>query len=651
MAPGRPPTRSGKAGLLSYATFLVAALTVAVLYGMARPHQPASEEMSALADRFRFTRFELPAPTEPVRKVRAVHPSMQRISAWVSAMGAAAALGDADGDGLSNDLCHVEPRTDQVSVMPVPGTGRRYASFVLHPAPLPYDATMAPMGCLIADLNEDGATDFLVYYWGRTPIAFLRKAGGDVPAAARYAAVEIVATRERWYSNAATLADLDGDGHIDLVIGNTYPDGSALLDAQASGVMVMPDTKSRSFNGGRNRLLLWAAGQSGERPSLRYVDASRALSDQIARGWTLAVAAGDLDGDSLPEIYFANDFGPDALLHNRSTPGRLRFEALRGEGGFNTPKSFVLGQDSYKGMGADLADLNGDGLMDIYVSNISTPWGLQEGHFLWLSSGHPERMRDGIAPYVQRSGRLGLDHSGWGWDSRLDDFDNDGVAEAVQATGFVKGKVNRWPELQALGTANDALLTDPRNWPKFQPGSDISGHEPNAFFVRDASGKYCDIAKEIGLGQPMVTRGVAIADVDGDGDLDFVFANQWEDSYFYRNDSPALGAYLALALRLPLDGRATPRVYSSLPNSTMPASVPAFGAHATLILPDGRRMSALVDGGNGHSGKRAPNLHFGLGAIPPDQPLKLEVRWRDRNGEQKRRSYAIKPGWHTVLLG
>jgi len=650
MAPGSPTPRSGIAGYLRYAASLVAVATVAVLYGMAKPHEPPAEEMSTLAERFRFTRFELPGPATPVREARAVHPSMERISAWVSAMGAAAALGDADGDGLPNDLCHVEPRTDRVSVMPVPGTGQRYPSFALHPAPLPYDTTMAPMGCLIADLNEDGAMDFLVYYWGRSPVAFLKKAGSNAPAAAGYAAQEVVAKRERWYSNAATLADLDGDGHLDLLVGNTYPDDSALLDAQASGVMVMPDTKSRSFNGGRNRLLLWAGAQSGERPSLRYADASRALSEKIARGWTLAVAAGDLDGDGLPEIYFANDFGPDSLLHNRSTPGKLRFEPLRGEGGFNTPKSFVLGQDSYKGMGADLADLNGDGLMDIYVSNISTPWGLQEGHFLWLSSGQPERMRDGVAPYVQGSGKLGLDHSGWGWDSRLDDFDNDGVAEAIQATGFVKGKVNRWPELQALGTANDALLTDPRNWPKFQPGSDISGHEPNAFFVRDASGKYCDIARQIGLGQPMVTRGVAIADVDGDGDLDFVFANQWEDSYFYRNDSPNPGAYLAVALRLPLQAQSAARVVPGPPGPQLSASRPAIGARATLILPDGRRMSALVDGGNGHSGKRAPNLHFGLGALTADQPLKLEVQWRDRDGKEMRRSFDIKPGWHTVLL-
>jgi hypothetical protein len=109
-------------------------------------------------------------------------------------------------------------------------------------------------------------------------------------------------------------------------------------------------------------------------------------------------------------------------------------------------------------------------------------------------------MRAGVAPYVQGAERLGLSHSGWGWDSRLDDFDNDGVLEAIQATGFVKGTANRWPELQALGTANDALLTDPRHWPKFGPGADISGHEPNAFFVRDASGKYVDIARDIGLG-------------------------------------------------------------------------------------------------------------------------------------------------------
>lgn len=635
--------------LVRYAGFLVALIVTVVLYGMALPHRPSADEQTSLAERFQFSRFDLPKPDGFVeRETRPVHPSMQRISAWVSAMGAAAALGDADGDGLPNDLCRVEPRSDQVQVLPVPGTGARYAPFLLTAAPLPDDASMAPMGCFIADLNEDGAMDFLVYYWGRTPIAFLRKADAGSEGKPRrdaYLAAEVVPGRERWYSNTATLADLDGDGHLDLVIGNTYPDGSRLLDAKASGVMVMPESTSRSANGGWNRLLLWAGAASGSRPAVHYRDESRALKESDARGWTLAVAAGDLDGDLLPELYFANDFGPDRLLHNLSTPGKLRFEALHGDGGFSTPKSFVVGQDSCKGMGADLADVNGDGLMDIYVSNISSSWALQEGHFLWLSTGETARMRDGVAPYVQGAERLGLSRSGWGWDAKLDDFDNDGVLEAIQATGFVKGTVNRWPELQALGTANDALLTDPRNWPKFQPGTDISGHDPNAFFVRDATGKYFDIAGRIGLGQPMVTRGVAVADVDGDGDLDFVFANQWEDSFYYRNDAAARHAFLGLNLLLP----AAPEQGGHAAHGMR--GRPAIGAEARVSLPDGRLLSAQVDGGNGMSGKRAPQLHFGLGDIAAGQALAVEIRWRDAHGQVQTRRLSLRPGWHTVVLG
>ena len=623
--------------LSRHGTLLTAVLVVLALYGMALPSRPPAEEQAEMAARFVFTPLAIPRPEGfREREVRPVHPSMERISAWVSAMGAAAALGDVDGDGLPNDLCHVEPRSDQVHVLPVPGTGARYAPFLLTPAPLPHNQTMAPMGCLIADLNEDGVMDVLVYYWGRTPVAFLRRTDSPAPSRRAYLAVEVAARVERWYSNAATLADLDGDGHLDLVIGNTYPDGSPLLDAQAGGVMVMPESTSRSTNGGRNRLLLWTGAGSGEAPQVRYRDASDALDAADARGWTLALAAGDLDGDGLPELYFANDFGPDRLLHNLSSPGRLRFERLHGKPGFTTPKSFVLGQDSCKGMGADLADVNGDGLMDIYVSNISSTWSLQEGHFLWLSTGRTERMRQGVAPYEQGAEKLGLSRSGWGWDAKLADFDNDGVLEAIQATGFVKGRVNRWPELQALGTANDALLRDPRNWPRFQPGSDISGHDPNAFFVRDRHGRYHDIAALIGLGGAVVTRGIAIADVDGDGDLDFVLANQGEDSTFYRNDTAQRQAFLGLNLLLPAaQGRGTP----------------AIGAEASVRLPDGRRLTAQVDGGNGQSGKRAPQLHFGLGNLPADRPLTVEVRWRDRTGRMQTRRLTLRPGWHTVVLG
>ncbi|HEV8628915.1 MAG TPA: CRTAC1 family protein, partial [Thermoanaerobaculia bacterium] len=282
----------------------------------------------------------------------------------------------------------------------------------------------------------------------------------------------------------------------------------------------------------------------------------------------------------------------------------------------------------------------GDGLLDLYVSNIAQPWALQESHFLWLSDGHPERMRAGVAPYVDRGEELGLARSGWSWDARLVDFDNDGVPEAVQAVGFVRGTTNRWPELHELAMGNDNNLSDPRSWHHFVPGDDISGQLTNPFFVRAGDGRYYDLAAAVGLGQSQVSRGIAVADVDGDGDLDFAVANQWETSYFYRNDAPHPGAALELDLRLP-----------ALLTRDVEATRPAVGAAATVRLPGGRRLVGQVDGGSGHSGERAPVLHFGLGALRAATPLLVDLRWRDGDGRVREGTLTVAPGRHRILLG
>jgi hypothetical protein len=343
------------------------------------------------------------------------------------------------------------------------------------------------------------------------------------------------------------------------------------------------------------------------------------------------MGAADLDGDLLPEIYFAHDFGPDRLLHNRSTPGHLEFVELEGRRDLTTPKSCVLGHDSFKGMGCDFGDVNGDGLLDIYVSNIATKFGLTESHFLWQSTGRVEEMKRGVAPYFQNSEKLGLSRSGFAWDSRLADFDNDGVLEAIQACGFIKGKINRWPELQALGTSNNKIIHNPRFWPSFKPGADLSGSDWNPFFVRGTDGRYYDIAPMLGLAEPMVSRGIAIADVDGDGRLDFVCANQWGPSYFFKNESPRAGAFLGLRL---VHGKGSP----------------AMGAVATVNLADGRKLVSQIDGGSGHSGRRSAEIHFGLGAAEKSKPVQVEIKWRNSEGKIQQSTLSLIPGWHTIQL-
>lgn len=125
------------------------------LYMLARLPTIPSSERQALANRFHFDHAVLPVvPGPEVRSVRPVNPSLQHIAAWISSVGAAVALNDLDGDGLPNDLCYVDVRTDQVIVAPAPGTGDRYRAFAIDAGPLFSRATMAPMGCLPGDMKK-----------------------------------------------------------------------------------------------------------------------------------------------------------------------------------------------------------------------------------------------------------------------------------------------------------------------------------------------------------------------------------------------------------------------------------------------------------------------------------------------------------------
>jgi hypothetical protein len=219
---------------------------------------------------------------------------------------------------------------------------------------------------------------------------------------------------------------------------------------------------------------------------------------------------------------------------------------------------------------------------------------------------------------------------------RFADLDNSGRPELLQAVGFLKGSKNRWPELQELAMANDETLKFPAAWPRFGADADLSGdNRHDHLYVADAEGIYHDVWSALGLGAGSISRGIATADVFGDGRLSVAIARQWMPSIFLRNISPDTGHWVTLDLRV---------------QGAVDGTRAAIGATARLALPNGRIVSGQVDGGSGHSGKRAQEIHLGLGREYPNADVEIEIAWRDAAGPHKQSVRLPIDRRHRIVL-
>jgi hypothetical protein len=636
----------------------LAAVAVLVTIFFVGQAQVSVAGAAQIASSYKFQQLPIALPpgynNQHFNTVRQVNPAFQHLDAWISSVGASIAINDLTGHGRSDSMCIVDTRTNDVVVTytPTAAAADRFTPFVLNAAPLPIDNTMAPTACTPGDYNGDGRMDLLVTYWGRTPILFMAKSDATTLSPTAYQPQELVPEQSvdgkyhgsRWNTDADYVADLDGSGHPDIIIGNYFPD-SDVLDPHGLNNVQMNQSLSNAGNGGGDHVLRWYAGTSGTHPSASYVQEEDAIPFSAATGWTLALSGADLTGNGLPDVYIGNDFGHGHLLYNQSTPGNIRFTEAKGIRTPTTPKSFQLGNGSFKGMGVDFADLNDNGKFDFMVSNITTSWGLQESNLLFVNNAKNDAemksdLSQGIAPFTQESQQYGVAWTGWSWDVKMADFLNNGTQNIIQADGFVQGTINRWPWLQEMAMTNDDLLTNPAMWPNIRPGDDVAGHQVLAFYAKGANGKYANITGNLGLNVPTPTRGIATADTTGDGAMDFAVARQWGPPAFYANEAPQRGSFLDLNLFRPAtDGTAG----TGLSN----AGTPAYNTTVQITTPNGTQIGQL-DGGGGHGGFRSFQVHFGLGSYTG--PVNVHLQWRDTNGQLHQQTQQLNPGTHTLLL-
>lgn len=652
----REMTSDFRPGISRFLPGALALVAVGALFMASRQPVNTAAEIKQVAPQYKFQKLPIAMPPgyHPLHAIRRVNPAYYHLRSWISSVGASIAITDVTGHGRDDGMCIVDTRTNQVIVTyaPTAPARDRFTPFVLNPRPLPYNNTMAPMGCAPGDFNGSGRMGFLVYYWGRTPVIFLPRASATSPSPGAYKPVELVPEASsngqyggpEWNTNAVNIADFDGTGHPDIFIGNYFPE-SAVLDPHGLNNVVMPSSLSWAKNGGGDHMYVWTGAKGGNDPSVSYTEQPKAIPYPDATGWTLAAASADLTGNGLPDLYIANDFGEGHLLFNRSTPGHIKFSLAVGHRTPTTPKSFVLGHGSFKGMGVVFGDLAGNGRFDLAVSNITTAYGLEESNFVWMnqaSSGAVMRkdLASGFAPFDQRAEQMGLAWTGWDWDVKLGDFLNSGHLNVVQTDGFIKGHINRWPWLQEMAMTNDDLLANPANWPLVQPGDDIAGHQCIGFYGQGSNGRYVNISKPLGLCVPIPTRGVAIGDTRGDGRLDFAVARQWGPPAFYANESAHRGHYLGLHLYRPVSGAHPGQGLQGL-------GAPAYGATAQIHFP-GHTQIAELDGGSGHGGKSSFEVYFGLGHY--DGPVAVTLHWRNANGQLITSTLTLTPGNHDLYL-
>ncbi len=249
-------------------------------------------------------------------------PRFANIMPWLASVGAAVTAADYDGDGWIDLYLTNSGRGDANRLFRNRGDGT-FEERAAQSGVACGNAEGACMHAVFGDIDNDGDPDLYVAKWAAENQLFENQGDGTFRDVTARAGVG------HWgYANSATFVDFDRDGRLDLLVGNYFAE--QVIDPRTGALArsdlwnpvssrVMHSTFTHADNGGRT--LLYRNRGDGT-----FEDVAEASGLEF-RGWTLAVGAADLDNDGWPDLYLANDFGPDELYFSTGSteqPPRFR---------------------------------------------------------------------------------------------------------------------------------------------------------------------------------------------------------------------------------------------------------------------------------------------------------------------------------------
>ncbi len=461
-------------------------------------------------------------------------------------------------------------------------------------------------GGAAGDFDNDGWQDlFILGGWGNPDKLFINNHNGTF---SERAAAWGVARNHRGMGVA--VGDYDGDGWLDIFVTSEPDPGGPTTNvlyhnnrngtftdvAMAAGLAFAP---GMSVGGGWGAA--WGDYDLDGRLDLAVADWTRSAggnrlyhnngngtftnvtSSALTPAWLdvqgFSPRFADMNGDRYPELLWVSDFGQSRYFINN------------GNGTFaNGTAASGTGLDG-NGMGTAVADVNGDGRPDWFVTSIynATPSPNQPG------TGNMLYINQGGNHFSEASQSAGVKQGGWGWGAIAADLDNDGLTDLTNTNGFYY------------------------SGPEFE-------NDQTCVFRNMGTGTFASIAPSCGVTHTGQGRGMIALDYDNDGRMDLAVVTNGGAFALYHNETPLSGNHW---LRVTLTTRAS---HGIAPDG--------YGAHLIAFV-GGTQLHRWITGGSNYLSQSELPAHFGLGMATVVDRLRIE--WPDgssteRTGIQANRS-------------